>query len=87
MNIEITEAVYAFIKQYIQQYGYAPSLREIASGCYLGTSSVLRHLDRLEAWGRLARDPGRARSMRLMSQSSEAEPTLGMEDKLSAERK
>jgi len=73
MDNETIEIVYAFIKLYMQQHGYAPSLREIAAGCYLGTSSVLRHLDRLEAWGRITREPGRARSMSLVGRNRENE--------------
>ncbi len=66
MSSEITGEVYAFVERYIEEHGYAPSLREIAAGCYLGTSSVLRHLDKLEALGWIAREPGRARSLTLL---------------------
>ena len=69
MNNPLTDEVYNFIEHYIQQHGYAPSLREIAMGCYLGTSSVLRHLDKLEAWGWISREPGRARGMVLLNHS------------------
>jgi len=67
MNEQTTNTVYNFIQSYIQLHGYPPSLREIAVGCYLGTSSVLRHFDKLEAWGRISREPGRARGMKLMT--------------------
>ena len=65
MNTDTTEAVYHFIVAYIQEHGISPSQREIAEGCYLVRSSVLRHLDKLEAWGRIIRDPNKARSIRL----------------------
>ncbi len=62
---ENTELVYRFIRKYINENGFAPTLREIADGCFMGRSSVMRHLDRLDAWGLIIRDPGKARGMRL----------------------
>lgn len=62
-----TEAVYRFIQAYHREHGYSPTLREIAEGCYLNVATVLRHLDRLEGQGRIARDPGKARSIRLLN--------------------
>lgn len=66
MQTATTEAVFTFIEQYIAQEGIAPSQREIAEACYLAPSAVLRHLDRLEAWGRIVRLPNKARSIRLI---------------------
>lgn len=34
-------------------------------------SAVLRHLDRLEAWGRSLREPGKARSIRIPKRGTE----------------
>ena len=65
MHHDTTEAVYAFIVSYIDKNGIAPSQREIADGCYIVRSGVIRHLDRLEAWGRIIRDPNKARSIHL----------------------
>ncbi|MCU0499225.1 MAG: hypothetical protein MUF87_17870 [Anaerolineae bacterium] len=59
------ESVYAFLKRFIDEHGYAPNLREIARGCYMSTSTVTRSLDCLEAQGRISREIGRARSIRL----------------------
>ena len=59
------EALYDFIQNYIHENGYSPSLREISDGCYLGRSTVLRYLDKLEAKGRIVRTMGRARSIAL----------------------
>ena len=59
------EALYGFIQLYIQENGYSPSLREIAVGCFLGRSTVLRYLDKLEAKGRITRAEGKARSISL----------------------
>ncbi len=62
----LTETVYTFIRAYIHQHHLPPTLREIAEGCHIGRSTTLRHLDRLEAWGRLFREPGKARSIYLI---------------------
>lgn len=63
MSKELTTAVYHYIQQYIAEHGFAPSLRDIAEGCYIGRSTVLRHLDRLEAQGRIMRELGKARGI------------------------
>jgi len=62
---ETTQAVYLFIKDYIEQHTYPPSLREIGEGCFLSLPGVVRHLDRLEGEGKIEREPGRARSIKL----------------------
>jgi DNA-binding MarR family transcriptional regulator len=59
------EEVYAFICQHWQDYGYGPTLKEIATACYMSKPNVYRYLDRLEMEGRITRDPGRARSISL----------------------
>jgi DNA-binding MarR family transcriptional regulator len=66
MENNTTECVYRFILEYMEAHnGLAPSQREIAEACFLVRSAVLRHLDRLEAWARIIREPGKARSIRL----------------------
>jgi DNA-binding MarR family transcriptional regulator len=60
------EAVYRFVQTYIQKHGLAPSQREIADGCYINVAYVGRYLDLLEARGRLTRERGQARSIRLL---------------------
>ena len=62
---ENTAAVYHFIRDYIKENGFAPTLREIGKECYLSRGAVIRHLDLLEAKGAIERDPGKARGMRL----------------------
>jgi len=61
----MTEAIYAFIECYIKEQGIPPSQREIAEGCYLVRSAVIRHLDRLEAYGRITRIHNTSRGIRL----------------------
>lgn len=70
---EKTEAVYAFIKAYIAREQRPPTMREIRDGCGISLSSVLRHLDRLSAQGRIYREPGKARTIRLLEGHFELE--------------
>lgn len=58
--------VYAFIRSYVTEHGYPPSLREISRACYLGRSTALRYLDKLEAQGKIKRQPNKARSIHLL---------------------
>jgi SOS-response transcriptional repressor LexA len=60
------ETVYAFLENYAEEHGYAPSLSEIGESCYMGRSTVLRYLDKLETKGWITRDEGHARSIRLL---------------------
>lgn len=51
-GFETTEKVYQFIVKYMCDVGYAPSIREIGDAVGLmSTSSVYRHLTRLEIKG------------------------------------
>lgn len=65
MNLspETLEAIYRFIGTYSAQYGYGPSLREIAEACYMSRPNVYRYLDRLEVEGLIVREPNRARAI------------------------
>lgn len=50
------ELVLSFVRDYIAENGYGPSIREIARGVGLSsTSSVQRHLENLEAAGKIQR--------------------------------
>lgn len=61
----LLEQVYAFIVAYIYENTNSPSLREIADACYIGRSTTYRFLDKLEAQGRIVREEGQARNIRL----------------------
>lgn len=50
-----TQAIYNFIKDYIEERRLSPTIREIARGCELGHSTVLLHLQLLEAHGIIRR--------------------------------
>ncbi len=66
MHKSTTEVVYEFIRDYKEREGLAPSIREIAKGCYLSLPTVQYHLLRLEAWGWLRLLPGKARGIVLL---------------------
>lgn len=57
------DLIYQFILTYYEQHGLYPTQREIAKGCHLAPSSVYYQLNRLEAQGRIEREPGRMRSL------------------------
>jgi SOS-response transcriptional repressor LexA len=61
-----TEIIYEFVRAYIEKHGYGPTQREIANGCYLNRATVYFHLLMLEMDGRIAREPGKARSITLV---------------------
>jgi DNA-binding MarR family transcriptional regulator len=68
---DTSERVFAFITAYIASERISPSQREIAHGCSINAATVVRYLDKLEAWGRIRRDPKRSRSIVLCSPDDE----------------
>lgn len=66
-NYDITEKVLEFCKDYIEEHGYAPTIREIGKAIGISsTSSVHRHMQRLFKEGKLATEhPGEARAFRI----------------------
>lgn len=61
-----TSDVLTFIRRYVSEHGYAPSVRDIQHGLTISsTSTVAYHLQKLEAGGCIARDAGVFRSIRL----------------------
>lgn len=64
--METTMSIFRFIRDYLATHPWAPTLQEIADGCgFAWASSIIRHLDHLEAWGLIVREPGKARSIGL----------------------
>jgi SOS-response transcriptional repressor LexA len=63
---ELLDDIYQFLVTFIDEHGYPPSYREIAEQCYVGRTSVPRYLDRLEIQGRITREIGQARSIRVV---------------------
>jgi DNA-binding MarR family transcriptional regulator len=64
---EDTARVLEYLRLVInERNGAAPSMREIANGCYMAVSQVSTHLEILEAYGLIRRAPGRARAIWLV---------------------
>ena len=56
--------ILAFIIQYMTDNGFAPSNRDIGDGVGLkSTSSIKRHLDKLEMDGKIKTKPGQPRAI------------------------
>jgi len=56
-----------FIRNFLRDRGYAPTVRDIAKGCSISTPSVVQHhLNMLERQGYIYRDPEVFRSIRLV---------------------
>ena len=63
---ETSDRVFNFIVDYIDQNGYAPSVRDICEGVGIrSTSTVHAHLKRLEQDGRLSYESGKRRAITL----------------------
>ena len=60
-----------YIKNQIQKKGYPPSVREMCKGVNLkSTSTVHRHLEKLEAKGYIRRDPTKPRAIEVLDRSN-----------------
>jgi len=60
------ERILQFIKEFFQERGYAPTVRDIVKGCRLSSTAVVQHhLNILEKAGQIRRDPQVFRSIQL----------------------
>ena len=69
-----------FIKEFINDRGYAPTIAEIQSGCEISSKSVVEyHLKALEREGRIRRDAELSRAIEVigMGKRSMTVPLLG----------
>lgn len=65
-QIDTTLEVFAYIRAYVTEHPWPPTLQEIADGVGLAwPSSVQRHLRRLEGWELIRRHAGRPRGIEL----------------------
>lgn len=73
------EKIFKFIREFISDRGYAPTVRDIVRGCNLSSTAVAQHhLNVLEREGHIHRDPEVFRSIRLTdSQNMASVPLLG----------
>ena len=71
------ERILKYIREFIGDRGYAPTVRDIVRGCAISTSSVVQyHLDVLEREGYIRRDPQVFRSIRLNDSAAQSEHTV-----------
>ena len=67
--------IFVFICRYTAEYGFPPTLGEIArSEGFKSNSGVIRHLDKLEKWGWIERYHGNARSIRILRPCQSSPP-------------
>lgn len=73
------ERIFKFIRDFIDDRGYAPTVRDIVKGCSLGSTAVVQHhLNVLEKEGRIRRDPEVFRSIQLTDRKNVVSvPLLG----------
>jgi repressor LexA len=65
--------IMTFIRKFLEERGYAPTVREILKGCNISVPSVVQyHLSRLEEAGYIDRDPHVVRSIRLVGSGEAA---------------
>ena len=72
-DFETSNDIYDFIRDFIGEHGYSPTLREIAVACYMSTTTVVRYLDKLCADGRISRELQKPRSIALLAAQRERE--------------
>lgn len=71
MEISKQEEIYEFLKDYTENKGYPPSVREICEAVDLSsTSTVHGHLKRLEKKGLIKRDPTKPRALEIAELSN-----------------
>ncbi len=72
---ERQERVIAVLKRFNRKNGYSPSMREIRDLADVSSTSVVKSdLDQLEARGRIERDPGVSRSIRVIEETFHYSP-------------
>ncbi|MEM6282481.1 MAG: MarR family transcriptional regulator [Chloroflexota bacterium] len=64
-SMDTTRRLYCFIKHYFAAHKISPTQREMADGCYVSAGTITRHLDRLQMFGLIEREPGLPRSVSL----------------------
>lgn len=66
-----TYQVLRFCEEYVEEWGYPPTVREIQLGCRLTSASLVSdHLARLRAMGAIDSIPSAARTIRILEGTS-----------------
>ena len=64
-------AILVFVAEHIQRKGFPPSQLEICSAFgFKGVRAAQYHLERLEQYGAIERDPGKARAIRVVARKA-----------------
>jgi repressor LexA len=73
------QRIFRFIREFISDRGYAPTVRDILKGCSLSSTAVVQHhLNVLEREGHIRRDPEVFRSIQLAGRKNVVSvPLLG----------
>ena len=76
---ETRQRIRRFIRDFIEERGYAPTVRDILKGCKLSSTAVVQHhLNVLEREGYIHRDPEVFRSIQLLDKKNVVRvPLLG----------
>lgn len=61
-----TKDVYDYIIQYMQRFGYPPTIREMSESCATSAASVVNCLVELQQSGYITRSKGKPRSIHLL---------------------
>ena len=78
-RLSTRERVLEFIRKFIEERGYPPTIRDIARGCGIKVPSLVQyHLEVLEREGHIRRDPGVFRSIQLTEERTVRIPFLGL---------
>lgn len=65
------QRILQFIRDYIEEKGYAPTVRDILKGCNISSTAVVQHhLNILEREGHIHRDPEVFRSIQLLGRKN-----------------
>jgi repressor LexA len=63
-KIRTSDIMLEYIRQYIREHEYPPSIREIQGGCGISSTSVVSYnLNILERQGKITRDKHKARAI------------------------
>jgi hypothetical protein len=74
MTEAMLRRVYKFIEKYLEQQPDGPTLREISEGCNLQMGRVLDALELLEIRGKIEREKGVRRSIRIQAAAADRVP-------------
>lgn len=68
---QTTDCIYDYIRAQWEENQQMPTLQEMASACEIARTTVIYHLDKLEARGDITREPYKARGIRLTASYTE----------------